>query len=193
MAILKWVGYLALLFSFIWFVFFRGSAFKGFSGFNKTNIENTKANNSGELTDDDEIDAALIDDENAFIDEEINDLEAGDNTSEGGSIADSETAVSDLDNDLNNPSNSSTAGGESTNSIIDLDKKFYVIVGSFGQIANAERMLKRVKDSGKQGVIAKINGLHRVITATTDSNLDARNLRDYFTTIYKETAFVMER
>ena len=64
-------------------------------------------------------------------------------------------------------------------------------MGSFGKKSNADRMLQRVKDSGKEGVITNIRGLHRVVTASSDDHSDAKDLRAHFTHIYKEQAFIL--
>lgn len=80
---------------------------------------------------------------------------------------------------------------ETTNRGINLNNKYLIVVGSFGVKANAEKMLKRVENDGKEGVITSIRGLHRVITASTDDEGDAKNLRSHFTHIYKEQAFIL--
>jgi hypothetical protein len=79
-----------------------------------------------------------------------------------------------------------------TSGSINTTSKYLIVVGSFGVKSNAERMLKRVKASGKDGVITKIRGLHRVVTASTDDQTDAEQLKSHFTHIYKEVAFILE-
>jgi cell division protein FtsN len=78
-----------------------------------------------------------------------------------------------------------------TNGSINLNSSYLIIVGSFGKKSNADRMLQRVKDSGKEGVITNIRGLHRVVTASSDDHSDAKALRAHFTHIYKERAFIL--
>ena len=53
-------------------------------------------------------------------------------------------------------------------------------------------MLKRVKNDGNEAVITTVNGMHRVVTGSTDDLSNAKSLRDHFTHIYKETAFILE-
>lgn len=77
------------------------------------------------------------------------------------------------------------------NGSINLNSSYLIIVGSFGKKSNADRMLQRVKDSGKEGVITNIRGLHRVVTASSDDHSDAKDLRAHFTHIYKEQAFIL--
>lgn len=76
---------------------------------------------------------------------------------------------------------------------IDLNSKYLIVVGSFGVKKNADRMLKRVTGSGKNGVITKIRNLHRVVTASTDDEQDAEQLKSHFTHVYKERAFILEQ
>ena len=78
-----------------------------------------------------------------------------------------------------------------TNGSINLNSSYLIIVGSFGKKSNADRMLQRVRDSGKEGVITNIRGLHRVVAASSDDHSDAKALRAQFTHIYKEQAFIL--
>jgi hypothetical protein len=79
------------------------------------------------------------------------------------------------------------------NGSVNINSKYLIVVGSFGVKSNADRMLKRVQDSGKEGTITLIRGLHRVVTASTDDQNDAQQLRAHFTHIYKEQAFILEQ
>ncbi len=121
------------------------------------------------------------------IDQEIENLEnndidepiLGDDTSFVDEVDNAEEEFSENDNN-----------SESTN--ICLNKKYLIVVGSFGNIKNAERLLNRVKMNGNNGTIKNINGLNRVITASTNDEGDAKNLKEHFTNIFKERAFILE-
>jgi cell division septation protein DedD len=76
---------------------------------------------------------------------------------------------------------------------INLNAKYLIVVGSFGVKANADRMLRRVKKNEKEGVITYIRGLHRVVAASTDDEPDAENLKNHFTQMLKEQAFILEQ
>ena len=174
MKFLKWFGYISLLLLFIWFVFLRGISF------NSEKKEDTASvtENMEEVENND-----FVDDEASFIDE--SNEEAYQEEAMDEELTEVEEDVQEQEV-IEEVSPISTGG-------IDLSKKYLIVVGSFGNRSNADRMLKRVKDSGKDGVIEKIRGLNRVITASSDDQNDAQNLRDHFTHIYKETAFILER
>ena len=76
---------------------------------------------------------------------------------------------------------------------IDLNKKYLIVVGSFGNLKYAKAMQSKITASGKDCEVEMIRGMHRVITASTDDQNDAQNLRDHFTHIYKQTAFILSR
>ncbi len=174
MKFLKWFGYISLLLLFVWFVFLRGISF------NSEKKEDTASvtENMEEVENND-----FVDDEASFIDE--SNEEAYQEEAMDEELTEVEEDVQEQEV-IEEVSPISTGG-------IDLSKKYLIVVGSFGNRSNADRMLKRVKDSGKDGVIEKIRGLNRVITASSDDQNDAQNLRDHFTHIYKETAFILER
>ena len=172
MKFLKWFGYISLLLLFVWFVFLRGISF------NSEKKEDTASvtENMEEVENND-----FVDDEASFIDE--SNEEAYQEEAMDEELTEEDVQEQEV---IEEVSPISTGG-------IDLSKKYLIVVGSFGNRSNADRMLKRVKDSGKDGVIEKIRGLNRVITASSDDQNDAQNLRDHFTHIYKETAFILER
>ena len=163
-----------MLLLFVWFVFLRGISF------NSEKKEDTASvtENMEEVENND-----FVDDEASFIDE--SNEEAYQEEAMDEELTEVEEDVQEQEV-IEEVSPISTGG-------IDLSKKYLIVVGSFGNRSNADRMLKRVKDSGKDGVIEKIRGLNRVITASSDDQNDAQNLRDHFTHIYKETAFILER
>ncbi|MBT8328043.1 MAG: SPOR domain-containing protein [Bacteroidia bacterium] len=180
MNFVKWLGYLLLLGLFVWFVFFREIGTRTGSKDMSTNLVEDSENDE------------YVDDEASFIDEPIE--EQFEQQTEEESFEEFEEETADV------VETEPVVEAEPVEEItpitttgIDLNKKYLIVVGSFGNRANADRMLKRVKDSGKDGVIEKIRGLNRVITASTDDQNDAQNLRDHFTHIYKETSFILER
>ena len=168
MNILKWLGYILLLGLFIWFVFFRNFRFNT----DKTEPIQDSETLASEPT-------PMVDDEASFIDQPIEEFQSEEPLEE---FVEDDVELEVLEE----ASDISSTG-------IDLNKKYLIVVGSFGSRSNAERMLKRVQESGKDGKIEKIRGLNRVITASSDDQNDAQNLRDHFTHIYKETAFILER
>ena len=173
MNFLKWFGYLALCAAFIWFVFFRPLSS------NSAEISNTNS----------ELNEGTID-ENSTI-EDINDIaESSDYSTDNTSDESIDEQSSNTSNDVaeSNPSNNTSADGS-----INLDSKYLIVVGSFGNKANADRMLRRVKSDGKEGKMTLIRGLHRIVTASTNDQADAKNLRDHFTHIYKEQAFILKQ
>lgn len=163
MNFIKWLGYISLCGLFIWFVFFRKVDANAATQDNETNISET------------------ITDDNTTAD--------SDNVSDNSDLT--EENPEEVDNSqVVEPSNSTPIVSKEG---INLNSKYLIVVGSFGVKSNSAKMLKRVKDSGKDGVVRYINGLHRVITASTDNEADAENLKAHFTHIYKERAFILEQ
>jgi len=168
MNVLKWLGYILLLGLFIWFVFFR--KFNPFA----TNPNSITTKATQEILDENTTSEDTKDD--SFLDEKIESTPAIDNYEEPISPSTETTQPTEQ-----KPSNG-----------INLNQKYLIVVGSFGKKANADKMLKRVLKDGNQGVITTINGLFRVVTSSTDDLTNAKKLRDHFTHIYKETAFILE-
>jgi hypothetical protein len=162
----KWSLYLLALSAFIWFVFF-----KPLGGTAPIKV----------LT---ESETAIPEEEaSEYLPEStIEDTETVD-----ADITESETLPEEFENE------EITVHPPATNGSVNINSKYLIVVGSFGVKSNADRMLKRVKDSGKEGTITLIRGLHRVVTASTDDQNDAQQLRDHFTHIYKEQAFILEQ
>jgi cell division septation protein DedD len=183
MKVLQWILYFVLLGAFVWFVFFRDSNLFALSQKDEPITGEETVSNQSETEGD--LDAVYEEEEYAepeqeeFLEPELNETTVEENET----IVEEALTSDPLENSTNTKSSS----------IIDLNKKYLIIVGSFGQKSNAEKMLRRVKNSGKQGLIKQINGLHRVITASTDSQSDAKDLRAHFTHMYKEQAFILEQ
>lgn len=83
-------------------------------------------------------------------------------------------------------------GAVDENELLDESKKFLIVVGSFGDKANAEKMLQKVFDDGHQGKIIYKEPLYRVIAAATDDLNDAKQLQNHFTHAYGVKAFVLK-
>lgn len=182
MKVLQWVLYFILLGAFVWFVFFRDVVLFAKSDSPESMVSEEPLSEEMESSDD-----HYLDDEAAFVDE----------ASQPDTFTDVERELSNSDNNEFEVVENQTpqAVDEPSNPVgsIDLNKKYLVIVGSFGKLSNAERMLKRVEKSGNQAVITKINGLNRVVAAATDDNGTANRKRDEFTALFKERAFVLEQ
>jgi hypothetical protein len=168
MNVLKWLGYVLILGLFIWFVFFR--QFNPFA----SKTDNMTSTTTQDVLSENTLSDDIVDD--AFVDENTDITSVIDDFPETNS-----TEIETPKNDANAQSSG-----------IDLNQRYLIVVGSFGKKANADRMLKRVLNDGNQGVIKTVNGLHRVITGSTDDLSNAKKLRDHFTHIYKETAFILE-
>jgi cytoskeletal protein RodZ len=162
----KWSIYLLALSAFIWFVFFKPLS----------HTEPAKIQLDSETVVSEEEDTEYLPES---------------------TIEDTETAETDVTASDTLPeefeTEKITVHPPKTNSSVNINSKYLIVVGSFGVKSNANRMLKRVKDSGKEGTITLIRGLHRVVTASTDDQNDAQQLRDHFTHIYKEQAFILEQ
>jgi cell division protein FtsN len=76
--------------------------------------------------------------------------------------------------------------------LLDANKRFLIVVGSFGDRSNAEKMLEKVLDDGHDGKIIFKEPLYRVIAAATDDLNDAKQLQDHFTHAYGVKAFVLK-
>ncbi|PCJ65956.1 MAG: hypothetical protein COA58_07710 [Bacteroidetes bacterium] len=187
MNFLKWFGYIILCAAFIWFVFFKP--------FNYNTDSAGDNNDTNEIEVEDSNSTDLVEDTYTYSDN----FEDGDSISDYSDIDDESTdnfndVVSDDDNitdniDVSTPEENNTSSGGSIN----LESKYLIVVGSFGNKSNADRMLLRVNNDQNYGRIVLIRGLHRVVTASTDDQTDAINLRNHFTHVYKEQAFILKQ
>jgi cell division septation protein DedD len=182
MKFFKWLLYLLALSAFIWFVFFR--PMNNNSSLTAIETENTDISENSEY----QVEQETIADQSTIEDGGLDtDLQTENGT----------TNTETITNSTETTNKTATTFPEAKTNIrsssINLNSKYLIVVGSFGKKSNADRMLRRVKKSGKDGVITKIRGLHRVVTASTDDSGDAKNLRAHFTHIYKEQAFVLEQ
>ena len=105
-------------------------------------------------------------------------------------IVSEEIPVVEFPVDLPDNTSSSNTSSENTNSTnINLNKRYLIVVGSFGVKSNANRMLRKLINAGNDGVITSIKGLHRVVVASTNDKNEAINLRLQFT----EPAFILRQ
>lgn len=182
MKVLQWILYFVLLGAFVWFVFFRDVLSFASSDSSAPNATEESVNDESTSNED-----TYLDDEATFVDETVEPDIFTDTEFETPIDEESEVVV---DEPMNLQPENETSNTEGT---IDLSKKYLVIVGSFGKLSNAERMLKRVENSGNKAVITKINGLNRVVAAATNNSTIADQKRDEFTALFKERAFILEQ
>ncbi|MDB4106967.1 SPOR domain-containing protein [Bacteroidia bacterium] len=163
MNFLKWLLYLIALGAFIWFVFFK----KLNTNTSIVDTNNTEVNDDGSISN---------------PDADLNTEEEIDYTVDNGTDATSD-----------NQYEVTSTGQVNTTNGVNLDSKYLIVVGSFGKKSNAEKMKTRVSEKFKYATITVVNGLHRVVAASSDDQDDAQNLRDHFTHIFKEPAFILEQ
>jgi hypothetical protein len=167
MNFLKWFAYSIAFCAFVWFVFFRPL----------TSNSTSEIIGSGS-------DTAEKGDLPTVENPTIEDIENTDSFTETEEIVPENTEIVDIEETF-------AETEPEKNGSINLNSSYLIIVGSFGKKYNADRMLQRVRDSGKEGVITNIRGLHRVVAASSDDHSDAKALRAHFTHIYKEQAFIL--
>jgi cell division protein FtsN len=171
MKFMKWFLYAIAFGAFVWYVFLRQNVKT-----ESTNMEEPAiASNVDDATD-------INSDDDSFVDENIQPDEVFDDASE-------ETSDESSSNE-ESPVVEESEVNESKG--VDLTKKYLIVIGSFGVKSNAEKVKQRIRNEGKAAEVKYINGLHRVIPASTDDRTDAKNLRAHFTHIYKEQAFILE-
>ena len=76
---------------------------------------------------------------------------------------------------------------------ISTNKPYLVIVGSFGKLTNAQKMLKRVERKGLNGNIKKIGNLHRVIIASSLNEQDAIDVKNQNKKTFEEVPYVLKQ
>lgn len=76
---------------------------------------------------------------------------------------------------------------------IKTNEPYLVLVGSFGKLSNANRMLKRLEKLGLPGTIKKIGRLHRVIIASSSSKKSATEIKTRHNKTFVETPYVLEQ
>lgn len=164
MNLIKWFAYLTLCATFVWFVFFKPL---------RINSAETVTSDSG-FAEDLPVDTSLV----AFIDTTEN------YTLEEVSV---DTPEEQPNEAIKEERKTATKDG------INVNSKYLVVVGSFSVKSNAEKLLAEIKKNGKDGVITNIKGLHRIVTASSDNEVDAQKLRDQYAQSVEEKAFVLEQ
>ena len=76
---------------------------------------------------------------------------------------------------------------------ISTNKPYLVLVGSFGKLTNAQKMLKRVERKGLNGIIKKIGNLHRVIIASSLNEQDAIDVKNQNKKTFEEVPYVLKQ
>ena len=164
MNLIKWFAYLTLCATVIWFVFFKPL---------RINSAETVTSDSV-YTEDLPVDTSSV----AFID-----------TTESYTLEEVSIDTPEEQSNESIKEEKKTA----TNDGINVNAKYLVVVGSFSVKSNAEKLLAKLKKNGKDAVITNIKGLHRIVTASSDNEVDAQNLRDQYAQSVEEKAFVLEQ
>ncbi|MGB0850343.1 MAG: SPOR domain-containing protein [Bacteroidia bacterium] len=165
---MKWFLYISALGAFIWYVFLRDIDSKA----SQTSAENQEEVLENQLSEPEEVEEEYVTEkQKAFIE---------DTTSE----TITEEVISE---EVPEAVETTTEEKPLENAAINLSDKYLVVVGSFGNKSNADRMLKKVQDQGFDGVITKINGLHRVVVSSSNSEEDAERTNKEF----PEAGFVL--
>ena len=162
MNLIKWFAYLTLCATFIWFVFFKPLHIKSAE----------TITTDSEYSEDLPVDSssfALIDTTENYTLEEVS-VDTPEEQANERIKQEIKTGISDG---------------------INVNAKYLVVVGSFSVKSNADKLLAKIKRNGRNGVITKIRGLHRVVTASSDNELNAQNLRDQNFPSVEEKAFVL--
>lgn len=76
---------------------------------------------------------------------------------------------------------------------INTNNSYLVLVGSFGQLPNAQKMLRQVEAAGLNGVVKKIGRLHRVIIAASMTEKDAFAVKNRHKKTFGEVPYVLKQ
>lgn len=181
MNFLKWFGYVLLCGAFIWYVFIRDvHANDRSSETSTTKVASTPIEESQEPTEEtfeDSSDSEEFTNTEVYFDEVTNTIEDTDEWTSEPDVVAEEPAI-----DIPNTNH------------ISLDDSYLVIVGSFGSKRNATRLQKKVDTMGFDSEVSLINGLHRVIIASSTSEQNAKSvLSEYGQKSNGAPAFIMEQ
>jgi aspartokinase len=163
MKFLKWLGYLALVGLFVWFVFLR-------------NLDN----DSGSII----VESATADEEeiDSFIDEDF----------ESDFIADTTEFVDEfeeIDEFLDPiPQEENAPEIESSSALL----QYLVVVGSFGENSYAEAMKERLHNKGVDAQIVYARNMFRVVVGSSNSQTEAQQIRDQ-SSLNGEPAFILKQ
>ncbi len=187
MNFLKWLAYFVAVFAFIWFVFFRPVGDK------MTTTSETTRDTSPKP-----------EEKNSEI-EDFADLEIYD--SDTVIIIDSQTNIAENEGELESDAydiqqtpilEETTTTNETpidvvSSNRVNLDENYLIVVGSFKVMNNAKNLLKTFEEMDFGGKITKINGLHRVVIASSNNEVVARQTLKEFTKNYQKPAFVLKQ
>ena len=172
---MKWFLYSFAFSAFVWFVFFKPVDY---------NTSLATQSNNEEIPEELDTYTDMPGKEEEEITYDI-DHESIEDTMQ---IVNEETSVIDFPLDVIDNTAGDYTDSENINSI-NLNKRYLIVVGSFGVKSNANRMLRKLKEGGSDGIITTIRGLHRVVMASTDDKTEAISLRLQFT----EPAFILRQ
>ena len=74
---------------------------------------------------------------------------------------------------------------------INTNESYLVLVGSFGKLSNANRMLNKVEKLGLPGTVKKIGRLHRVIIASSSNKKSATEIKNRHNKMFDEKPYVL--
>lgn len=168
MNIWKWFLYVIALSAFIGFIFFREVAIDG-----EIVDEDTQATSTPEET---EISQDTDTAEEYYAEDDI--VQPAD-----------EYEIEDPTTEQSTSNDTEYTGG---NTSINTEARYLIVIGSFGVKANANRLMKTSIDKGQNAKIKYINGLHRVIVASAESELQAENIKEYFLQKQDVSSFILE-
>lgn len=76
-------------------------------------------------------------------------------------------------------------------SVIRLNDSYLVLIGSFGKLSNAQKMVKRAEAKNIPAKIKKIGRLHRVIIFSSNSEKEAKFTEQIYQNTFSEKPFVL--
>lgn len=76
-------------------------------------------------------------------------------------------------------------------SVIRLNDSYLVLIGSFGKLSNAQKMVKRAETKNIPAKIKKIGRLHRVIIFSSNSEKEAKFTEQIHQNTFSEKPFVL--
>ena len=174
MNVVKWFLYLVALGGFIWFVFFRSPSGKTvvLSGDQKdTTTENAIDNKPTQTTG-----------ENLDIDYSYSEEYEESSTENSADESDAALQTDDSEVDIKDE----PLGINTSNT-------YLVVLGSFGVKANADKLLQKTIQNIGAAEMKYINGLYRVIAASSNSEQVAEQRMDELISEYQMKAFVLEQ
>ncbi len=193
MIILKWIAYILALGAFIWYVFLRGT---DFSFDDKSSVQaEVSSQIESDYTDSSENIEPI--DASEYVEEATDDYFAEDSSES--TVYEEEVSVSEIPEDLNittieseTPETEATSSNEvEIDESLNTNASFLLIVGSFGNKSNADRLLKKVKSEYPKSTVTFTNGLNRVIVSSFNDEEAAEVAKSQYIQNTGGSAFVL--